>query len=326
MSQPDPDPKITSPAIPAPEPKPQAEEEFDLLAFWIQHRTLIFRLLYAAIIGVIIYGAWLFMDYRKRAGSEDALANATTSAELRKVTQDWSGTPAAGSAYLRLADSLRTESKPAEAASVLREFLDKYPVHPLRATAAHGVAAALETAGDLNGALAAYQSFVNAHAGSAFAPLGLVSQARILTAQGKLDEARRILEDVEQRFRGNPFAMEAGTLLDEIRNPAGRQTGGAPRPTPPPAPAPPSGAPAGVKIEPTPAPSPAPAAGATPAPTPEKPNIPAPSAPPATPATPQLPQPKNSETTPPAPAQPQPAPPAPGSAPAPADAKPPGPQ
>ncbi|MEO6786800.1 MAG: tetratricopeptide repeat protein [Chthoniobacteraceae bacterium] len=324
-------------------PAPRQPQEFDLLAFWIQYRRLIIRLVVVAVLAVSAWGAWLFMDYRRRAGSEDALANAKTAADYRKVSAEWQGTPAAGTALMQLAEDLRKEGKPAEAAQALREFLAKYPLHPLRIPAAHALAASLETAGKYDEALTAYQQFASAHGRSAFAPLAFIGQARVLMALHRTEEAQKVLESVEEKFPGNPFVDDAHTLLDEIKNAAGKKTGGSPRPTPPPAsPAPenPKGAtppPAvnlrGMKPAPQPPatpPAPAPKIkGASPAPAPTAPApkavtpaSPAPVAPPPTapaPAAPPPAAPAPAAPTPAAPAPTAPTPPAPApTAPAPA--------
>ena len=273
-----------TPALSTPAPRPP--QEFDLLAFWIMHQRLVIRILIVALLAVAVWGAWLFMDYRRRAGSEDALGNAKTAADYRKVTADWTGTPAAGTAFIRLAEELRKEGKPADAAQALRDFLDKYPLHPLRVAASHALASSLETAGKFDEALAAYQQFAASHGRSAFAPLAYVGQARVLMSLGRQDEARKVLESIEQKFSGNPLMEEANVLLDEIKNPAARKTGGSPRPTPPPAPAP---APAlnlqGTTPAPLPPGTPAPAPGVPAAPVPQPPAAPAAPAPaPAVPA------------------------------------------
>ena len=292
---------------PAPSTSAPPPQEFDLLAFWIQYRRLIIRLFVVALIGVAVWGAVLFMDYRKRAGSEEALGNAKTSAEFRKVTADWSGTAAAGTATIRLAEELRKEGKAAEAAEALRDFLAKYPVHPLRANAALALAASLETAGKLDEALAAYQQFSSSNGRSAFAPFGMIGQARVLIAQNKAADAQKILESVEQKFQGNAFVFEARTLLDEIKNAAGRQTGGSPRPTPAPTPTP--APPPVLNLQ---GGTPGPLAPGVPPPTPglkidgsvpalQPPVTPAPATPgtlPATPATPPAPPAPAPETVP----------------------------
>ena len=246
MSHPDSDPNEPNPAAPSAAPAPAPAAEFDLLAFWIQYGKLIIRIVTFAFLAVGVWGAFQFMEYRKRLGSEEALAGAKTPEEFRKVIADWGGTPSAGIAHLRLADELRKASKPEEAATALKGFLEKFPSHPLRAGAAHALASDLESAGKLEESLAAYQRLSSFGTKSAFAPLALIGQARVLNAQGKPDDARRALESVQQQFPTSPFFEEANIWLDEIKNPAGTKTGGSPRPAPP-APAP------GVKVTPPPA-------------------------------------------------------------------------
>ena len=298
---------MSLPASDSNEPKPALStppqtQEFDLLAFWIQYQRLIIRIIIVALLAVAVWGAMLFMDYRKRAGSEDALANAKSTADYRKVTADWSGTPAAGTAYFYLTENLRKENKPAEAAQALREFLDKYPMHPLRVEAAQALAISLETAGKFDEALAAYQQSASAHGRSARAPIAFIGQARVLIALNRSDEAQKALETVEQKFPGNPFVDDAHALLDEIKNAAGRKTGGSPRPAPAPA----------LKLEgavpaplPPGAPAPAPSISLTPSPAPAAPNIPL-TPPPVVPVTPSAPPKTAVPATAPAPAAPQP--------------------
>jgi tetratricopeptide (TPR) repeat protein len=307
MPQPDQDPNEPAKAgtpLAAPAPAP---EEFDLLVFWIQNRKLIIRLVVAAFLAVAVWGTYEFLRYRKRVSSEAALANAKTSDDFRKVTTDWNGTPAGGTAYLRLADELRKAGKPEEAVQALRTFLEKYPLHPLRTAASHELASSLEIAGKLDEALAGYQRLAAPGSRGAFAPLALLGEARVLTAQGKLDDARKALENLEQQYPNSPFFSEANQWLGEIKNPEGIKTGGSPRPTPPPAPAP---APGAAPAPPQPGPSGIPpAAKNPPAPKPASPPAGAPAAPPKTP--PPAAPPEN--TAPPAskPAPPSPEPPAP---------------
>ncbi len=301
MSLPASDSNEPRPASSTPAPPPP--QEFDLLAFWIQHQRLIIRLVVVALLAVAAWGAYLFMDYRKRAGSEEALANAKTAADFRKTVTDWAGTPAAGTASVRLAEELRKEGKPDEAAKILREFLAQYPVHPLRVGAAHALAASLEAAGKNEEALAAYQQFGAAHGRSAFAPLASIGQARVLIALNKADEAQKLLESVEQKFPGNPFVYDARNLLEEIKNAAGRKTGGSPRPAPAPAPAAPAPA---INLQggaPSPAPgSPAPTISLTPSPMPV-PNAPL-FVPETVPAPPAQTAPASAPQTPPTPVSP----------------------
>lgn len=222
------DPNEQRPALPPNVPPPR--QDFDLLVFWLENRKLIIRITAVILLGVAAWGAYLFMEYRRRAGSEQALANAKTAAEYRKAADEWEGTPAGGTSMLRLSEEQRKEGKTLEVAQTLREFLEKYKAHPMRVTAAHAVAAALETAGKNEEALAAYQQFGASYGSSSFAPLAQIGQARILINLNREEEAQKLLETVEQKYQGNPFTYDAQRLLDEVRNAAGRKTGGFPVP------------------------------------------------------------------------------------------------
>lgn len=285
----------SDPNKPNPAPATPAPQEFDLLAFWIQYQRLIIRIVIVALIAVAGWGAWLFMDYRKRASSEEALANAKTAADYRKASEEWAGTPAAGTAIIRLAEELRKEGKAAEAAQALKDFLAKYPTHPMRTPAANALAASLEAAGKYEEALTAYQQFGAQNGRSAFAPLAVIGQARVLIALNRTEEAQKALESVEQKFPGNPFVDDARTLLDDIKNAAGRKTGGSPRPTPAPTPAP--APPPALNLQggipaplPPGTPAPAPSISLKPAPPTPAPAAPAPASPaPSAPPTPPVP-------------------------------------
>jgi TolA-binding protein len=339
MSQPASNPNEPQQATPAAPAATPPEMEFDLLAFWIQHRTLVIRFLSAALIAIAIWGVYEFMNYRKRAGSEAALATAKTVEDFRNVIANWEGTPAAGTAYLWLAEELHKEGKPADAVQVLQDFSAKYPLHPLRAAGAHAQAVALEIAGKNDEALAAYQKLAATYSKSAFAPLATLGEARIFTAEGKLEEARKSLEAVQQQAQNSPVSYIAMQLLEEIKNPAGRKTGGTPRPAPAPAPSPDSKTPPPQPAPPVPAPGNAPAPIPAPpapggTPTPANPPVPAPTgnapapapqapAPDGTsvPAKPPVPAPTGDAPAP-APTPPAPAPAAPsGTPPAPPEAK-----
>ena len=280
----------TPPAAPPP-------QEFDLLAFWIQYRSVIKGCIYVAILGIVLWSVYLYMDARKKEGSELALAGAKTADELRKVTTDWAGTAAAATAHLRMADELRAAGKADEAAKEYQDFAAKNPTHPLVAGSIASLGLTLESAGKQEQALAAYQRIQSSYPKSAHMAVALMGIARIQAAQGKTDEAVKTLDALIQRSTpGNPFsfANEATRVQASLKNSNGKKTGGTPRPAPPEPPATPAPTPGAPNTPPTPpaatTPAPATPAPATPAPAPATPApaTPAPAAgnppPPAAPA------------------------------------------
>ena len=273
----------TQPTKLQPVEPPPPPPEFDLLAFWIQYRKVIVRSFYAVLVGLALWTVYLYAESRKKEGSEGALASAKTADELRKVTAEWTGTPASATAQFRLADELRKEGKFDEAVKAYTEFAQKNPAHPLLVGSIAALALTQETAGKKDEALATYQRIQSSYPKSGHAPLALIGIARIQAEQGKIDEATKTLDTLLQSGSSFGFMSEAQRLQAALKNPNARKTGGTPRPEPPPAPVTTPGAPNTPPAAAKPAPAaPAPA---TPAPATPAPAAPAPAAPaPATPA------------------------------------------
>lgn len=230
MSEPESDPKEQKPM---PVPAPDDEQEFDLLAFWIQYRKLITRSLTLILVGVAVYFGYEFTQQRKLAESAQALATAKSAEDLRKVTTEWAGTPAAGSALLRLGDELRRAGKYDEAVKAIQDFAEKYPKHVLQDRALISLGITQELAGKTDEAFATYQRVVSTYATSSVAADAQIRQARILKVKGKTEEAQRILTALEQQHKNSLYISEAKALAEEIKNPNGRALGGNPRPVQP---------------------------------------------------------------------------------------------
>ena len=293
--------KLTGKAVPL---TPAPPQEFDLLAFWIQYRSTVMKVITFTLLAVAGWAVWQVLEMRKRAGSEGALASAKTEDALRKVIADWAGTPSSGSAQILLGAQLREAGKFDDSAKVLKEFADKNGSHPLQVGALFSLGTTLEFAGKMDEAAATYQSIISGHPASAFAPQAMLGQARIFKGQDKADEIRRVLGALQQQFANSPYEKEATGILEALNNPKGRMTGGSPRPAPPAPPAPVPVAPGAPKAVVTPGAPPI-----TITPTPETPKAVVPqSAPPITitpaPAAPVPEAPKPTEPAPaPAPAK-----------------------
>ncbi len=278
MSEPA-EPESTQPIKLQPAAPPPPPQEFDLLAFWIQYQKVIMRCFYAVVLGLALWAVYLYAESRKKEGSESALASAKNADELRKVTTEWTGTPAAATAQYRLADELRKENKLDEAAKEYTAFAKNNPAHPLLVSSIAALGLTLETAGKTSEALATYQRIQSSYPKSGHLPLALISIARIQAAEGKTDEATKTLDTLLQSGSSYGFRSEAQRLQAALKNPNARKTGGTPRPVPPPAPAPAAAPTPGAPNTPPSAVIPATPAPAAPAPVPA-----APAPVPATPA------------------------------------------
>lgn len=204
-------PTETSPAPPAP------PAGFDPLVFWVQHRQKVLLFAGLFVVALMIYFISEFARTKKLESGARALAEAKDDASLRKVASDYSGTAAAGDAYLLLAENLRKEGKGEEAATALRAMIDKYPDHPLISGAWTSLAATQEALGKQDEALSTYQKVSTTFATSFSAPVALLGQARIFKEKGKTDEARRLFEQLINQYPESMFAQQATRESQQLK-------------------------------------------------------------------------------------------------------------
>ena len=190
-------------------PEPAENVHLTPLEVWYMYKTKI--LTYAGIMtaALAIYAAFLLHDYLRTSGSQELYAKAQTVADFEGVMKQYPGTVAAGDAALRMGEKLRAEKKFDESAAVLRQFVEKYPSHPLAAGGWTSLAATYEIQGKLDEALAANASVLSKFPDAYTAPIAMLSQARIYKLKGSKEEARRAYENVANRYRGTVYAREA---------------------------------------------------------------------------------------------------------------------
>ena len=183
--------------------KPVVEEEFDLLAFWIQHqrKVLLFTLLLLA--GLIVFAIFQFTQHRAREAAARDFAAAKTVEDYRKVIASHASSPVAGNSLLLIADKLRGENKLDESSAALKEFIEKYPTHQFISGAWVSLAVNLEAQEKPDEALVNYQKVVASFPTSFSAPSALLAQARIYKAKGKIDEAKRAYEALISQYGDN---------------------------------------------------------------------------------------------------------------------------
>lgn len=108
------------------------------------------------------------------------------------------GKDAAVTAALPLAQALHRLGRFDEALPLYDEFLSKGPQQsPLRAQALEGKGYAHEMKGELDQALATFDKLASDNKAAFLAGMGQFHRARILQAQGKKDEAAKVLSDLQ---------------------------------------------------------------------------------------------------------------------------------
>lgn len=204
---------------PVVEPAPSS---FDPIIFWSLHRTKIVYGSVAAALLLVIVG--IVAGYRavQTQKAEAAFAAAEANGDWQSVISHYSGSTAAGNAYLRLAARLAADGKYSESDNAYQSFLRDNHEHPLLVNGYMGLAQNAENEKSPDRALQDYGQVVTRFGTSYLAPLALFHQARLTRDKGQLKEARELFEKVVQNYPGSfitPLASQAASELNEKLNP-----------------------------------------------------------------------------------------------------------
>jgi predicted negative regulator of RcsB-dependent stress response len=179
--------------------------------FWMRFQKEIAAALIVAVLAMIGFASYSLYTNRRDSNAAELLGNAKTEQDYQGVISRYSGTPAGASACLLLADKQRNEKKFAEANATLKEFIDKHPDHDFVPTAELAMAANLEALAKNDEALAIYQQVAAKYPNSFIAPLALISEVPLLKAKNRIEDARRICEDILTKYRIPGQPVDAAT-------------------------------------------------------------------------------------------------------------------
>jgi predicted negative regulator of RcsB-dependent stress response len=182
-------------------PPPSTDATVEAQVFWLRFQKEIAAALVIIILAIVGFAGYRFYTYRRDATAAELLGNAKTPQDYQAVMAGYPGTPAGASAYLLLAERQRDEKKFAEANATLQTFIDKYPEHDFVPTARLAMAANLESMGKDDEALAIYQQIASKHANTYAGPLALISQVPLLKAKNRIDDARKVCEEILTKYR-----------------------------------------------------------------------------------------------------------------------------
>ncbi|MEO6870912.1 MAG: tetratricopeptide repeat protein [Chthoniobacterales bacterium] len=184
--------------------------------FWDQYKLPIIAAVVVLVLGGLGFAGYEIYAQRHATEAAAQLASAKTPQEFQQVISDYSGSPAAASAYLLLAEQQRNEKKYAEANATLHKFIDGFPKHELITTAWMGVAANLGSLGKNDEALSTYQRLVTEYPQSFNAPLALLAEVPLLKAKGQSEQARRACETIISQYRDSIVTSEALRELQKL--------------------------------------------------------------------------------------------------------------
>ncbi len=190
-----------------------------------------------ALLVLALVGSELYRNQQQRTAqaASTELNTAKTIGEYQKVIDAYPNTIAAANAYLLMAHDQADAKDFAGAATTWQTFVTKFPKHPQVGAALLARGNALEAQGKLDEARAVYQQVATSYANDYAAPLARISEATLLTSQRKLEDARHVYENIIATYPNSVGALEA---KEEMRYLNALPAAGAPPPTPMPSPTP----------------------------------------------------------------------------------------
>lgn len=213
---------------------------------------------------LLVIGAGALVVFRGiEKGSQEsagaALNKAADLPSLQAVIQEHSGTRAAGSAMVLLAENQWNEGQQDAAINTLRNFINSNPDHAALSTAQASLGAKLMAQGKSADASAVFQQIIDDPKARFIAPYALISLGDIAQAAGDPEKAELSYNRAKTDFPDSSFASTATGRIASLRAAPPVEVEA------PPAPAPDaqSAAPALVPV-PTPAPEAAPLESAAP--------------------------------------------------------------
>jgi predicted negative regulator of RcsB-dependent stress response len=180
---------------------PTTEASVEARVFWLRYQKEIAAALIVVLLAIIGFTGYRFYTVRHNATASELLGSAKTQQDYDAVIARYPGTPAGASAYLLLAQKQRDDKKFAEANATLQKFVENCPEHDLVPTARMAMAANLEAMGKDDEALAIYQQVANKYANTYDGPLAFISQVPLLKAKNRIEDARRVCEEMLTKYR-----------------------------------------------------------------------------------------------------------------------------
>ena len=255
-----------------PNAPPTTDATVEARVLWLRYQKEIAAALTVILLAIIgLTGYHFYTNWRNSTASE-LLGNAKTDHDYEDVISRYPGTPAGASAYLLWALKQRDEKKFTEANATLQKFIEANPDHDFLPTARLAMAANLESMGKDDEALSIYQLVASKYVNTYNGPLALISQVPLLKSKNRIEDARRVCEEILTKYRmpgqqteaSRDNRMETVWVGEAMRQLRSLKPPEQPKPQPAAA-----GAPPPVIAAPTVLPAAPPPAGA---PTPKKPN------------------------------------------------------
>jgi tetratricopeptide (TPR) repeat protein len=201
--------------------------------FWAQHGKKV--LIGSALLLLILIGIGAYLGYQavRNSSAAQAFGGANDVKGWESVIQRYSGTIAAGNAYLQIAGTHAANGQYGESDKSYQTFIKDYSGHPLFVNALFGLASNAEAEGKTDEALKYYSdiSGSNRYGSDYLAPMALYYQGRMTEKTGKQREALQDFEEVLQRYPQSAMAVWARRDADRLTAKLGLNVKAAPSPS-----------------------------------------------------------------------------------------------
>lgn len=201
--------------------------------FWARHGKKV--LVGSALVLLILLGIGAYLGYQtvRNSRAAKAFVGAHDIKGWESVIRRYSGTIAAGNAYLQIAGTQAANGQYSESDKSYQTFIKDYSSHPLFVNALFGLASNAEAEGKTDDALKYYSdiSSSNRYGSDYLAPMALYYQGRMTEKNGKPKEALQDFEEVLQRYPQSAMAVWARRDADRLTAKLGLNVRAAPSPS-----------------------------------------------------------------------------------------------
>lgn len=179
------------------------------------------KILLGVLVIILIACVWGVTSYLKHKTEREAgelFSAARTVEDYDIVIQQFADTAAAGNAQLLKARTLWQDGKKESAIKTLQEFIAKHPSHALLPEGRLALASQQAALGEPAAAQDTLNAFLKDHPDHALAPQAQIQLGDLLWAEGKIDDAKKLFENLPKSYPGKmtSFVSEVDERLRMI--------------------------------------------------------------------------------------------------------------
>lgn len=184
--------------------------------FLENNQKLLLLVAVLAVLGAVFYIVMRGVERGKEESAGASLIAAMNAEELEETIDEHSGTQAAKSAHLLLADNQWSTGDKDAAIATLTDFLADQPNHPAAPTAKASLASKWMVQGESDKAASLYQELVDDPEARYLGAYALICLGDIAAVSGDTDKAKTSYERVVAEFSDSEFVNTANSRIRDL--------------------------------------------------------------------------------------------------------------